>query len=106
MDSARRSVVDAAGELADDDHVGSVHQIVFQRRGIEQGFVGSNRAEVGVDAQDFANAEQAFFGTLFGWGLVEFGQSDGAHECGVGLECEVDGFLREGRAGFVDGDAA
>ena len=49
-DAARRAVVHAAGQLTDDDHVRAIHQVVLERRGIEQRLVRSHRPQVGIDA--------------------------------------------------------
>ena len=54
-------------------------------RGIEQRLVGAHRAQVGVDAQHLADAEQAALRALLGRRVVELGQADGAHQRGVGF---------------------
>ena len=46
-DAARRAVIEAAGQFADDDHVGAFDQVVLQRRGIEQRRVRAHRAQIG-----------------------------------------------------------
>ena len=49
-DAARCAVVHAAGQLADDDHVRAIYQVVLERAGIEQRLVRTHRAQVGIDA--------------------------------------------------------
>src|ERR1019366_9218018 len=95
-----------AGDLADDDHIDAIDEMILQRGRIEQVFVAADGPQVGVDAHSPANGEQAAFGALAGRGVIELGQTDCAHEDRVGFEREFFGFGGKGRAGFVDGDPA
>ena len=53
-----------------------------------------------------ANPEQSLFRPLLRRDVIEFRQTHGAHQCGVGLERQVDGFLGQGTAGLVNRDPA
>jgi hypothetical protein len=68
--------------------------------------VGSHRAQVRVHAQHLADTEQTALGAFVGRGVVEFRQSHGAHQSGVGFERQVDGFLRQRTAGLMNRDSA
>ena len=71
--AARSSVIDPARQFADDDHVGAFHQVVLQRRRIDQRLVRAHRAQIRVNAQRLANAEQALFGRFSGGALSNSG---------------------------------
>ena len=98
--------VEAAEELADEEDIGRVGDLGLEGRAGGEGLVGDGRAEVGKAAELFADAEEAGLGALRGRERVELVVADGSEEDGVGGEGEVEGGLREWRAGLGDGDAA
>ena len=88
--------VDAPNELADDDDVDAPGDGLLQRR-VDDERVGGEvgRADVGVQAEGFAEGEQAGFGAHFAID-APFRTTDGAYgRGGGGLFCSV--FCRMGR---------
>ena len=71
-----------------------------------QSLVRPHRAQVGIHAQDLADAQQSALGALGRRGVVELGQSDRAQERGVGGLRQARRFVRHRLAGFVNRDAA
>ena len=62
----RRAEVDAAGQLADDEQVSSFKPFRAERAGIEEGRVGDNRPEIGIQPQRLAQPQQPLLRPYFG----------------------------------------
>ncbi len=78
--------VDPARQLAHDEQVGPFDPLAPQRRGFVQGREGLDRAQVRVQAEALAQAEQTLLGARFGGiGRVPLRPADGGEQYGVGL---------------------
>ena len=81
--------VHAAGEFADAQEIGAVHEFRLQRGLVHQGLEGLHRAEVRIQAQLLADGQQALFrADLGGRVIVIFGVADGSEEDGVAVHAE------------------
>ena len=77
--------VDAAGELAHDEHVGALDQLALERAGVEQRGDRADGAQVGVEAEALAQAEQPLLGPRrVRVGRVPLRPADGGEQDGVG----------------------
>ena len=99
------AVVEAAGQLADDDHVGAFDHVILQRRRIDQRRIGAHRPQIREHVQHLAHAQQAFFGPLSGGALSNSGRPTAPISV-ASAQPELFGLLRQRRAGFMNGDAA
>ena len=95
FDAARLAEVQAAGEFPHDQDVGAAHDVVLQRRGLDQALVAVDRPQVGVHVQRLAQAEQAFLGPLGRRQVIEFGQAHRAQQRGVGIQSQAARLGRE-----------
>ena len=102
---ARTAKVEPAGELPQHQEVRAVHDLAFQRRGVHERGEGLHRPQVGVQAQLFAQAQQAVFGSRFRRPDVPLGTAHRADEDGIRLLAERQRGVRQGRPGGVDGVA-
>ena len=68
--------------------------------------IRANRAQIRKHAQSLANSQQPFFGPLLGWCIIEFRETDSAHEGRVGGGGKFRRLVGEGGAGLMNGDAA
>src|SRR5207244_2132810 len=101
------AVVEAAGQLADDQDVDTVAEdFRLERRGADQGRVQDDGAQVGEEA--FAQAEQCdrLRALLWQQSGVAGRIANGAEVDGVAGAAELDRLGREGGAGGVDGGPA
>ena len=88
--------IDAAGQLAHDQDVEAFDDLALQRRGVGERGIADGRAQVGVEAEVFAQPQQAGFGArVIGHG-VPFGAADGGQHHRVGG-------LRQRHVGVADG---
>ena len=95
-----RGVVEAAGELAQDDHVRAAHAVVLERaRGLHAG-EDLHGADVGVQAERLAQAEDG--GLRADRLVVPLGAADRAEEHRVRAAGGADGLVAQGRAVGVD----
>ena len=77
--------VDAAGELAHDEQVGALDDLAAQRAGVVERRQRADRAQVGVQAEALAQAEQALLGARrVGVGRVPLRAADRGEQHGVG----------------------
>ena len=98
--------VEAAGELADDEEVHAGHALGLERGEAGEGGDGGDGAEIGVEAEGLADAEEALLGADLGVGVVPLGSADGPEQHGIGLLAGGEGGVGEGGAVGVDGAAA
>ena len=94
------------GELAHHQHVQAVlYQFAFQRGGRLERGEQPGRAQVGVQPQGRADAQESGLGPLFYREIFPFGPAHRAQEHRVGPQAIVHRLLGQGLAGFVDGRA-
>ena len=99
--------VEAAGELAHDGDVDALDDLGAQGGGPGQRAEDLDRAQVGVEAQLLADAQQALLGAGLGAvGGVPLGAAHGGEQHGVARAGDVEGLGGQGVAGSVDGAAA
>ena len=99
--------VDAAGQLAHDEQVGAGDPLRAQRARVEQRRARPDRAQVGVQAEALAEAEQALLGARrVGVGRVPLRPADGAEQHGVGVAAGLEHLVGERGAVLVDRGAA
>ena len=98
--------VDAARQLAHDEHVDAGQPFRTQRRRVEQLGIDRHRAQVGVEAQAFADREQALLGADLGARVVPLRAAHRAQQHGVGLLRDRQRLGRQRRPGLVDRRAA
>ena len=98
--------VDAAGELAQDDHVDVLDDVALERGVVGEEGEHLDGADVGKEPEAFAQAEDRLLRPDLGAGLVPLGAADGAEEDGVLFPAEGEVFGAEGGAVGVDGGAA
>ena len=83
--AARLAVIQAAGQLADDQHVGAGDDLRFQRAAVFQARPHPRRAQVRVELQLAPDLQQRGFGPC-GWtARVERRIADGAEQNRVGV---------------------
>ena len=99
-------VVEAAGELADHDHVDAFEDAGLEGAGVGEPRVYLDGADVGENAHVGADVEQALLGAHGGVGVVPLWAADGAEEHGVVVAGHGADVIGEGDAVLVDGDAA
>ena len=95
FDPARLAEVEVAEQLAHDDQVGPADDLGPQGGRVEQGVARLDRAQIGVDAERFAQAEEALFGPLVGREHVPLGAAHRAEEHRVGAHASLAGLVRE-----------
>ena len=83
-DGLRLTEVHAAGELAQDHDVEPVHDLALEARGIGQRRIAERRADVGEQAEVFAQPQQARFGAHVVRHAVPFRSADRAEQHGIG----------------------
>ena len=99
--------VDAAGELADDEQVGAGDPLARAAGWRDQRRAGPDRAQVRVEAQPLAQAEQALLGARrVGVGRVPLRAADGAEQDRVGGPAGLEHPAGERDAVGVDRGAA
>ncbi len=77
---APRAEVEAAGQLADDQHVDAVEQLRPERRGRHERRVDAHRAEVGEQPEAAAQGEERLFGANGRFRVVPFRPTHRAEE--------------------------
>ncbi len=96
--------INAPGQFAVDHQVRTAHPIFAQRRQVQQGFVGSHRADIGKQSQALAQAQQALLRAHRRRRVVVVpGMPDRAKENGVGTQAGIERFFGQRIAGFVNG---
>src|ERR1700728_3409146 len=80
--------------------------MVLEWRGIEKRAIGFDGPKIRVDFERLADAEQASLGAFFRRGVVEFGQTHGSEQRGVGFEGTLTSLVRKWIACFLYRDAA
>ena len=98
--------IDAADEFANDEDIGAGDDIRFERRVFGQDFRYLDRAQVDVEPQSLAQAQDGLFRAQFRVDVVPLVAADGAEEDGVGFLGRFDGIFRQGRTAEVIGRAA
>ena len=107
VEAALLAEIHAAGQLAEHEEVGSVHQFLLKRGLVDQRLEGLHGAQVGIQAELLAHGQQALLRTHLGGRIVViFGVTDGAEEHRVAIQAGFVGHLREGVAKTVDGAGA
>ena len=103
-----RAEIDAAGQLAHAEHIEAAgDEFLFDRRGVGEGGQADARAEVGEEAEVFAQRQQrAALGLEVGWQVFPLRAADRAEQNGVRLFAGLHGFRRQRVAGGIDGRAA
>jgi len=105
--ASARAEVDAPGELAHDQQVGALDDLAAQRAGVVEGRERAHRAEVGVEPQALAQAQQALLGTRrVRVGGVPARAADGREQHRVGLCAGGQRLIGERRPVGVDRRAA
>ena len=104
---AALAVVQAAGELAHDQHVDALDQLALERRGVVERAQRADRAQVGVQAELGAQLEQPLLGP-HGAGLVgvPLRAAERAEQDGVGGLAGGERLVGERGAVQVDGRAS
>ena len=93
-----RAEVDAAGELAHDEQVGALDQLALERAGVVERRQRAHRAQVRVQAERLAQAEQALLGPRRGRvGRVPLRAADRGEQHGVGRPAGGDGRVGQRR---------
>ena len=85
INSARRTVIDAAGEFADDYHIRALNDFVLQRRRTQQRLIRAHRAQVGVHAHGLPDAQQPSLRTLLRRRIIEFREAHRSQERRIGF---------------------
>ena len=99
--------VDPARELADDEQVGALDDLAAQRAGVEQRGERPDGAQVGVEAEALAQAEQPLLGARRARvGRVPLRPADGGEQDGVGALAGGERLVGQRRAVGVDRGAA
>ena len=75
--------VDASGKFADDHDVDALQVLRLERRNIQNGFVYGHRTQVRIEAQRFAQPQNALFGTYLEIRVREARIADSAEQDGV-----------------------
>ena len=83
INAARLAVIEPGGQLAHNDHVGTLDHVVFEWRRFDQLRISEHGTQIGEYSHGGAKSEQAFLGTLVRRGVIKFGQAHGAHQRGV-----------------------
>src|SRR5690606_4315331 len=96
--------IGAASELAEHQHVHALDDLALQRRMIQQGLVHERRANVRIEPERLANAEQALL-RAFG-GRIPFRSAHGAQEHRVRRAARSQSLTWQWLAGLIDSDAA
>src|SRR3546814_13276596 len=76
--------IDPASQLADDDHVDPVKQMLLDRRGAQHGRVRTHGAQVCVQPKSLAQREQPLFGSYLGLWVRPSRAPDGPQQHGTG----------------------
>src|SRR5919106_1568296 len=101
------SEVDPSGELANDEQVGSPDPLLAQGAGMGEGGAGTDRTQVGVQAEALAQAEQSLLGPGgVGVGALPLRAAHGAEQHRVGLGAGGEHLVRERGPVLVDARAA
>ena len=79
-EAARLAEIDAAGELADDEHVDAGQELRTERRGRHERRVDAHRAQVGEEAQAPAQCEEGLLGADRRLRVVPARAADGAEQ--------------------------
>ena len=98
--------VDAAGQFTQDQNIHAGDPFRFQGRVRGHGSGNFDGAEVGEQAEAFAQTEDRFFRADLWRDIVPFRAADSAEQHGVGDFGRRDGGFRQGNAVFVDGGTA
>ncbi len=99
--------VDAARELADDEHVDASDDVGLHRRAVDERVEDLHGAQVRIRAESLPQAEKSLLGAdPLGIGGVPLGTADGAQEHRVGLLTHRERFLGKRASRGVDGRAA
>ena len=99
--------IHTAGELADADEIGTLHEVLAQRRLVDEAVEGLDRADVGEQAKFLAHSQQPLLGTHLGGGvIVELGVTYGREEHCVSLHTGLESILGEGVPNCIDGCGA
>ena len=99
--------VHATGELAHEHHVHALDDLGTQGGGTGQGIVDLHRAQVGVEAQLLAYAQQALLGARCGRvGGVPLGAAHARQQHGIGGLGALQGLGRQRVAARIDGGTA
>ena len=106
LDALGLAEVDAAGQLADDQEIGAGDDLRLERGGVRQHGVQLRGAQVGVQAQLLAQAQQRALRAHVVGQAVPLGAAHGAEENRVARLRELERLLGKRPAGLVDGGAA
>src|SRR3546814_722874 len=98
--------IDPASQLADDDHVDPVKQMLLDRRGAQHGSVRTHGAQVCVQPKSLAQREQTLFGSYLGLWVRPFRAPDGTEQHGIGSAACGEGVVRQWSSGGIDRDSA
>ena len=99
--------IHAAGQFADAEEIGAVHQFLLERGFVDQRLERLHGPQVGIQAELLAHREQALFGAHGGLGIIViFRIAHGAEKHRVGAQTGLVGLLRERVAETVDGARA
>lgn len=98
--------VDAADELAHDDEVDALDELRLQRGVLDECIGYFDRAQVGVESEVLAQAEDGLLGAQRRVDVVPLVAADGAEEDAVGHLAGLDRVIRQRRAELVVGRAA
>src|SRR3546814_18424102 len=94
--------IDPASQLADDDHVDPVKQMLLDRRGAQHGSVRTHGAQVCVQPKSLAQREQTLFGSYLGLWVRPFRAPDGTEQHGIGSAACGAGAVKIGRASCME----
>ena len=99
--------IHAARELANNHEVGTLEQLVLERRLVQKAVEGGHRAHVGKEPQLLAHGKQTLLGAHLGCGVVvETWVANGGKQNGVGIHAGLEGGLGEGIANGINGMGA
>ena len=98
--------VNVAGQFTDDENIQAGNQLGLEAGGAHQLLVANGRAEVGKQAEVFAQAQNGLLGAELALELVVLPVAYGAEQHSVGFLGQFEGGFGQGVAVGIVGDAA
>ena len=107
VDPVALAEVQAADKLAHDEHIRTAHYVGLQRRCTDKLVVCTHGAQIGIQAELFADGEKALFGTrVIGISGLPFWTAHRSKQHGISRARCLERFCRKRGAQRIDGCAA
>src|SRR5579859_3596473 len=90
FNAARLAEIEAAEQLADEEHIGSCYNVRTQRRAFGKRVVGDRRTQICISAQRDTKLKQSCFRLPVTRQIVELRGPDGAEQHRVAVEAGVE----------------